>query len=138
MNNNEGNLWLFTKKIIVRLSLVGLLIFIPILIFGKSLFGIVFGETWKTAGVFAQLLVPWLFMKFVLSPITSIPIIKGKQKQFFLISLFYNIAFPLIIILMSKCTVNFNYILLVCSLFMFLIFGAIIFWFRHLLKISGD
>lgn len=134
LNNSGGDLWGFTKKIIVRLSIVGLIIFVPLLFFAPFLFNFIFGENWATAGKYAQLITPWLFMKFILSPITSIPIIKKSQKKFFIISLFYNITFPAMIIILSIFVDDFNIILLVCSLFMFLVFGIIILWFRSLLK----
>ena len=36
--NNNGNLWILTKKIIFRLSIIGVIVFIPLLIFGKDMF----------------------------------------------------------------------------------------------------
>ncbi|MBL4658377.1 MAG: hypothetical protein JKX73_10275 [Flavobacteriales bacterium] len=55
--------------------------------FGDDLIQLVFNEKWADAGVFAQILAPWLFFNFLISPISQIPIIVNKQKEVFLFSL---------------------------------------------------
>lgn len=93
--NQGGNIWGITKRIIIRLSIISLIIFIPIAIAGPKIFSLIFGKEWHDAGVYARMLVPWLGIRFIVSPISSIPQIFNKQKIFFLFSLFINILFPL-------------------------------------------
>lgn len=49
-------------------------------LFAPKLFVFFFGAEWLQAGVFAQLLAPMLFFKFIVSPLTYVFIIYRKQK----------------------------------------------------------
>lgn len=59
----------------------GLLIF-----FGEPIFGLFFGEEWSGAGVYAEILVPWLFFNFIVSPVSMLPTILRKQARWFVYS----------------------------------------------------
>jgi lipopolysaccharide exporter len=70
------------------------IIFLPLLIialFGEQLFSIAFGEAWSTAGRIAALMVPFYFMRFIASPISSIFAVLGKQH----IGLLWQAAYTL-------------------------------------------
>ena len=54
---------------------------------GEELFAFVFGENWRQAGEFSQIMAPWLMLNFVVSPITQLPIVVNKLKSFFWIGL---------------------------------------------------
>lgn len=73
---------LITKsmKVLVLISLVP---FSIIVLFGPDIFSFVFGENWRVAGEYAQVMTPWFAMNFVISPISSIPMVIGRQKEFF-------------------------------------------------------
>ncbi len=60
---------------------------IILLFFAPQLFGWYLGSDWAIAGSYAQRIVPILLMMFILSPISSIPILFNQQKKAFLISL---------------------------------------------------
>lgn len=62
------------------LLLIGLVPLLIILAWGPQLFGIVFGAKWEMAGVYAQWLMPWIYVTFIISPLSSILNIKGKLK----------------------------------------------------------
>jgi len=51
---------------------------------------LIFGEKWRGAGKYAQILIPWLALHFVVMPITQMPLIFGKQKVAFLFGLCGN------------------------------------------------
>lgn len=70
-----------------KLTILGIIPFLGVFLFGEEIFSVVFGENWKSAGEFAEVLAPWVFLKFVSSPITSIPLIIDKQREFFLWSI---------------------------------------------------
>ncbi len=134
---NEGkSIWKITKKIILRLSFIGILIFLPIAFGGPYLFSIIFGNEWNEAGVIAQILLPWLFVRFIGSPITSSINILGKQKNFFWVTLGYNILFPTTIFLGYKMNFEFNRTLLIVSLISAIYLLGIIHWIR--LKIRNE
>lgn len=78
------------RRTIITLTLISAPIFLCIMIFGPSLFSLVFGEEWREAGVYARIMSPWLFVNFISSPISHLPVILNKQRQFFLLSLIGN------------------------------------------------
>ena len=88
--NSNGDLQLLIKKTIIRLSLIALPIFVLLFFFAPDIFSLVFGKKWREAGVYAQILTPWIFLNFIVSPISQIPIIVKKQKAIFFISLIGN------------------------------------------------
>lgn len=60
------------QKLLVKSTLamaaVGAVPFLLVMLLGPLLFPLVFGSAWRDAGVYAQLLAPWLFLQFVNKP----------------------------------------------------------------------
>ena len=90
LKNNGENLKDIVKKTMIKSALTGLPIFLTIIFFGPQLFAFVFGETWREAGVYARILSPMLFFDFIRSPVSQVPLIIGRQKRLFSISLIGN------------------------------------------------
>lgn len=63
------------------LFLLSIVPFTIIFLFGDQIFGLVFGHQWRLAGEFSELLVPYLFLNFILSPMSSLPLVFGRQIQ---------------------------------------------------------
>ncbi len=82
---------LFVAQLKMMLAL-GLPIFGVLALWGPAIFGFVLTEEWAIAGHYAQILSPWLLLNFAISPFTHIPLISGKQKRFFALSLSMNIS----------------------------------------------
>jgi len=82
-----GNLRRFSLQTLLGTISVGLPIFVIIILWGPELFAFVLGKPWREAGVYAQILSPWIFMKFISQPISQIPMIVNKQKIMFLFSI---------------------------------------------------
>jgi len=97
MYNDGLSLYPLVKKIILYQLVVSIPIFTLLYLILPDLFRIIFGDAWKTAGEYSQLLLPYMFFGFILSSLSEIPIILGKQKLFFYISLIGNIYVLLII-----------------------------------------
>lgn len=87
---NGGDLQVLVKKTILSLSAMALPIFLILGFFAPPLFGFVFGKEWREAGTYAQLLVPWIFLNFIVSPISQVPIIVGEQKRNFMLAVIGN------------------------------------------------
>jgi len=64
--------------------MVALFPMLVILACGPDLFGTVFGEQWREAGVYARFLVPWSFMSTVCSPLTRLFDVTQRQRLDFL------------------------------------------------------
>lgn len=90
--NNGGDLRLLLKKTTIRLGLIALPIFVVLVFFAPRIFVLVFGNNWREAGVYTQILSPWIFLNFLSSPVSQIPIIVDKQKYAFYIGLWYDLS----------------------------------------------
>lgn len=99
--NSGKEIFGLTKKTIILLFIISLPIFLTLVIWGREIFIFVFGKNWEQAGYLSQILASWLFLKFIISPVLSIPQTLGKQKTFFFFVLIYNITMPLALLVPS-------------------------------------
>ncbi|MAO65621.1 MAG: hypothetical protein CL666_11540 [Balneola sp.] len=89
---NEGkDIFEYSKSVFKQLSLLAIIPFTALLIFAPSLFEFIFGEEWRIAGVYSQFLTPFLYLVFVVSPITYLPLLLNKQRKAFAIDVVYLI-----------------------------------------------
>lgn len=89
--NNNIPLRGITKGTLKKAVLLALPIFIILTFFAKRIFIIVFDQKWAVAGEFVQILSPWLFFDFLRMCISQLPLVVGKQRQLFLMSVSGNI-----------------------------------------------
>ncbi len=82
VNDNKDILPVVLKSV-KTLTLLSIVPFTIIFIFGEEIFSFVFGEMWSGAGRFAEIMSPWFMVNFILSPISSIPVIIRRQSEFF-------------------------------------------------------
>jgi O-antigen/teichoic acid export membrane protein len=82
--NQKGTLEKFSIKILKNMIIISVIPFSIFFVFGPELFSLVFGLKWKTAGIYVQLMTPWLFALFSASPLTSIVLVKGQQYKEFI------------------------------------------------------
>ncbi|HYD60718.1 MAG TPA: lipopolysaccharide biosynthesis protein [Noviherbaspirillum sp.] len=75
----EGRLGAVVAKVHARLAHIGMPPMLVLLVAGPEIFAVVFGESWRQAGVFAQWLAPWLYLVFITSPMTSIFLVLERQ-----------------------------------------------------------
>jgi len=83
-----------------KLILIGLPFFIVLFFIVEDLFAIVFSEEWRIAGVYAKILIPLFFIRFVSSSVSSILIVFEKQKAELIINI--------LLLLSSICLININ------------------------------
>lgn len=88
--NNEICLQPLVKKTIIKSALIGSPVLLILILFGPALFEFVLGENWREAGVYAQILAPFIYLDFIRSPISQIPIVINKQKKLLLFSIISN------------------------------------------------
>jgi O-antigen/teichoic acid export membrane protein len=96
-----------TVKTAMNAALIGVPILIIFLLAGPWIFSLVFGSEWSTSGMFARLLVPWIVMDFIRSPISQLALLIGKQKQLLYFSLCGNLI--LVIALLAGQYFNFDF-----------------------------
>jgi len=94
-----GDLLAQTTKLSLVLAAVSIPFIIIGLLFSPQIFAFVLGNNWYQAGVMAAIMLPWFFLKLVLSVALSIPIIVNEQKTFLAISIIGNILLILSVII---------------------------------------
>lgn len=113
--NRIGNSRSIFLKILLLLSVVGVIIFVPLYFTAESLFSFVFGESWTIAGTYTKILIPMFFIRFVSSALSVTNIV--FEKQFF--SLLWQIGLLLITIIVYIITdiykLNIEYFLEITS-----------------------
>lgn len=87
--NNNTKIRQYSKSILMKLSLIAILPFSLLLFFGPMIFEFVFGSEWGVAGIYAQILTPFLYFVFITSPFTYIPILLDQQRKAFIIDIIY-------------------------------------------------
>ena len=85
---NTGKAIQTFKSTMKKLILIGLPIFAFLFMIVEDLFAFVFGEPWRIAGEYAQIVIPFFFVQFVISSISSTETIMEKQN----LDLLFNIA----------------------------------------------
>jgi O-antigen/teichoic acid export membrane protein len=73
------------KKTTFLLSAISILPFTILFLFGETIFSWIFGANWGDAGRYSETMSFWLMVNFVLSPISTLPLILGKQRFAFLL-----------------------------------------------------
>ncbi|MFT5858405.1 MAG: teichuronic acid exporter [Flavobacteriaceae bacterium] len=73
-------------KSVKLLTLISIVPFTLIFFYGDEMFAFVFGERWRQAGEYSEIMAPWFMMNFIASPISFLPLVLNKQRQFFLMA----------------------------------------------------
>lgn len=90
--NAGGDLYGLVKRTMLKLSYISLPFLLLTMLFAPPFFAWAFGPEWREAGVYAQILAPWIFLKFIVSPVSQVPIILKKQKLAFYLSSILNVG----------------------------------------------
>ena len=114
--NDGGDLHVLLKKTMIKLSMIALPVLVIVVFFAPEIFALCFGKTWREAGLYAQILSPWIFINFIVSPISQIPIIVNKQKSGLAIGLVYNLS--LFVPLLLTSYLNRSILIGLCSISM--------------------
>jgi len=85
---NKQAMFPFLKRTTLLLGVISFFPFTIIFLYGEPIFIWVFGEHWGLAGKISEILAPWLMVNFIASPISTLPMILGKQVLFFWLGLF--------------------------------------------------
>lgn len=105
------------KVIIIGLPSFGLLFFTV-----EDLFVFVFGEEWKIAGTYAQIVIPLFFIRFIVATVMIIDTIFEKQK-FYLLSQIFFLLMTVAIILIFRLD-SFEFFLKVFTIAAFVFYSS--------------
>lgn len=131
-NNNE-DAYGFTLRFLKSLAKKIILPLVVIVAFAPVIFAFVFGENWREAGVYTQILSPWLLMVFTTGAISFIPSLVKMQKKALIIEIFYMI-FRLTALLIGVYFDSIYISLWLFSLVGFLFLSYNAYWYLKLLK----
>lgn len=79
--NESGDLHALTARLLVGVAKKTLIPFIFFVMYAPEIFAFVFGVPWREAGVYTQILSPWLFMVFIVSTVSFLPALYGRQRK---------------------------------------------------------
>lgn len=85
---NQGALHSVVRNTFIRLVALGAFPLILIMIGGKDFFSVIFGSQWAEAGIYAQILAPWILFVFLGSPLSTLFSIMEMQGT----GLFFNVT----------------------------------------------
>jgi O-antigen/teichoic acid export membrane protein len=86
----------FIKKVLIFIFPL----FLFIHFYSESIFKLVFGPNWITAGQIVSILSPWIFLNFLTSPLSNIYIVLQKQEIIFFYGVLYAVT-PFIMIMIN-------------------------------------
>lgn len=135
--NSGQNLQPMIKRIFLNLFLIGFPVFLILFIFTPEIFSFIFGEKWREAGEFAQILVPWIFLNFIANPASFIAIIVNKQKEAMYITI-ANVIVKVISIVIGGISGDYflSFIILSISGSLLMIFA--LFWYYKIADIKSN
>jgi O-antigen/teichoic acid export membrane protein len=117
------------KLIIIGLPSFGLLFFIV-----EDLFAFVFGEEWRIAGEYARILIPYMFVNFIVGTISIVNIVFEKVLYGLYINLIL-LGIIISILLMSKYfQFNFKILLINLSMLLSIVYICIYFYYKMVSK----
>jgi|GEM_PF-309235 len=134
--NQGGELWQENRKYLLILIFIFLPIIPIFILLGEKIFVIFFGDKWLNSGLYSGAIAIWLYAKVIITPLYNIPIIIGKQKNYFVRGAFLNTALPSFLYISIIVHNNFIISIYSLSLFMLLYTTYMIYWFNKITKLN--
>jgi len=120
--------------IITLSAAMALMLFFPFIIvefYGEWLFQFVLGDKWILAGTVSKIIFPWIFMSFIITPLSSLYVIFRKQEIWLRFQLILNMSLLIVFLLAFFYAIEVFTLLktltIVNVIFNFFIFGNLIF-----------
>jgi len=130
---NKKELLPLFKKTTLMLVKICIIPFIILGFSGEYIFAFIFGSEWGDAGIYAQIMAPWMFVNFISSPVSQIPLVFHKQKEFFYLSITATI-FSLLGIYIGGKYFDIYYTLVIVTGINMIFQTYYIIWFYKLIK----
>lgn len=135
---NGDALMPFVSKLIKKLSVISIALFLGIFFLIEILIAFIFGEEWRIAGSYVKILAPYLSLNFITSVISFLPIVLAKQKQFFVLGLFNNLITTLVVLLAAYFSNDIKTTLISMSVVLTINILLILIWFLYLVKRNDE
>jgi O-antigen/teichoic acid export membrane protein len=115
-------------KIQKNLFLLSFPFFVIFIIWAPDIFAFVFSKAYYQAGEIAALLFPWIYLNFLISPISGITIILNKQKEALILS-FLDLALRVAAICIGGAYGDWEFTFLLLSFFYTIYFIFVSWWY---------
>ncbi|TCO09175.1 lipopolysaccharide biosynthesis protein [Natronoflexus pectinivorans] len=132
-NNEPTRFHELVKQTYIKLFLLALTGF-PILFISTYFFEYILGSEWTETGIYSRLLIPWLFLMFLNSPISSLIVILGKQRSLVIYDLLLLLLRLTALVLGYHYFYNIIYVLVLYSMVGMVFNSFLIFYFIKLSK----
>jgi lipopolysaccharide exporter len=86
ITHHEGSMAIIFEEVYTILIKISMFPLLLLMFIGQDLFVFIFGPSWSEAGYYVQILSPWAVFFFIVSPLSTIFSITGKQKLSFWLS----------------------------------------------------
>lgn len=100
-SERRGNLYPTVKNIVKKGLLLAFIPFFALFLVSPKLFPVLLGPGWEMSGLFAQALIPWLFLNVVTSPLANLFIVTQTQGRLLIFAIFYMLV-PLVVVYLLK------------------------------------
>jgi len=87
VNNSYNGLPKVVENVCKRLISIGLFPALLMMFIGKDVFEVIFGTTWSEAGVYTQILSPWLFCALIASVVNKLFNVLERQDAFLIFNI---------------------------------------------------
>jgi len=121
-------------KSLKKLSIITVLIFIPAFFVVEDLFVIIFGIEWKIAGELAQIIIPLVAIRFVVSPISIVLSVTENQKQEFILHFSIFVSTVIVCLLGLVLGLSFRNILYLYTLILSSVYLIVLYWIIVIVK----
>lgn len=118
-------------QLVKRLVLFSFIPFVLVGVFGPRIFDFVFGEEWFKAGQYMRLLLPWLFMVLISSPLSFLPDILSLQKKAMWIDII-KFIFRIIALSIGVIMNNITLAIILFSAISFILVSYSLYWYVNL------
>ncbi len=95
---NNHSLFPLVKRTVKKSFYILIAIPVILILFGPTLFSLIFSSAWNEAGEYARILSLWIFFDLIRSPISQVASILGKQKQVLVMGIISALSFVLVMI----------------------------------------
>ncbi len=98
--HRQERLGTLVEKLHAKLVHIGLPPALLLMLVGPDLFALVFGPAWRVSGEFARWMVPWLYLTFVSSPLSTLFAVVERQDQ--------GLAFQVVLLVARVAAITFG------------------------------
>jgi len=90
--NEKGDMKVIVGEVYKKLISTGIFPMLLLLILGEEIFTFAFGKSWAVSGTYVRILVPWIFLVYLSSPISTLYSVFEKQRVWLTFSIILLIS----------------------------------------------